>query len=81
MVKCSVTKCHFDYQTFYHSNSKLLVRFSKHGLNNRPFDEQTVLNHLNTELVRHSDAHCTGLPYRPRVENWQRTEADIEWTG
>ena len=51
----------FDYQTFYHLNSELLVRYSRHGLNNGPFDEQIVLYHLNTKLVRYSD------PYRITV--------------
>ena len=48
----------FGYQTFYHSNSELLVRYSRHGFNSGPFDERIVLDHLNTELVRHSDPHC-----------------------
>ena len=39
-------------------NTELLVRYSGHGLNNEPFDEQTNLDHLNTELVRYSDPHC-----------------------
>ena len=45
-------------QTFYHSNSKLLVFFSRHHLNNGPFDKQTVLDHLNTELVCYSNPKC-----------------------
>ena len=45
--------------TFYHSNSKLFVRYSRHGLNNGPFDKRTVLDHLNTKIVRYADAHCT----------------------
>ena len=45
----------FGYQTFYHLNSKLIFCYSRHGLNNEPFDEQTVLDHLNTELVSNSD--------------------------
>ena len=31
--------------------------YSGHGLNNKPFEEQTILDHLNTELVRFSDLH------------------------
>ena len=27
-------------------------------MNNEPFDERTVLDHLNTELVRYLDPHC-----------------------
>ena len=27
-------------------------------MNNGPFDERTVLEHLNTELVCYSDPHC-----------------------
>ena len=46
-------------QTPYDMNDELLVCYSGHGLNNGPFDEQTVLNHLNTGLVRYSDPHCT----------------------
>ena len=42
-------------------NNKLLVRYSGHGLNNEPFDEPTVLDHSNTELVRFSDLHCSKL--------------------
>ena len=51
----------FSYHTFYHLNSEILVCYSRHGLNNRPFDEQTVLDHLKTELVGYSDPHCPGL--------------------
>ena len=36
---------------------KLLVRYSSHDLNNEPFNERTVLEHLNTELVGYSDPH------------------------
>ena len=45
-------------QTTYDLNSKLLVRYSSHDLNNEPFKEQTVLDHLNTEQVCYSDPHC-----------------------
>ena len=47
------------YQTFYHSNRELLVCYSVHCLNNGPFDEQTILDHLNTELVRYSDSNSS----------------------
>ena len=30
-----------------------------HGLNTRPFDDQTSLDHLNTRFVCYSDLHCT----------------------
>ena len=40
-------------------NSEVLVRYSSHDLNNKPFDEQTVLEHSNTEIVHYSDPHCT----------------------
>ena len=40
-------------------NNELLVHYSGHGLNNEPFDNQTVLDHSNTELVCYSDPHCT----------------------
>ena len=26
--------------------------------NNRPFDDRTVFNHLNTGLIRYSNPHC-----------------------
>ena len=39
-----------SYQSFYHSNSQLLVCYSRHGLNNGQFDEPTTLDHLNTNL-------------------------------
>ena len=29
-----------------------------YDLNNEPFDEQTNLEHSNTEIVRYSDPHC-----------------------
>ena len=48
----------FRYQTFYHLNSELLVHCSRHGLNNGPFDKQTVLDHLNSKLVCYSDPYC-----------------------
>ena len=39
-------------------NKELLVRYSSHDLNNKPFKEQTVLDHSNTEIVCYSDPHC-----------------------
>ena len=45
-------------QTPYDLNNELLVCYPGNGLNNQPFDEQTVLDHLKTELVRYSDPHC-----------------------
>ena len=48
----------FGYQTFYHLNSELLVCYLKHGLNNRPFEQQFVLDHLNTKVVHYSDPQC-----------------------
>ena len=35
-----------------------IVRYSSHGLNNEPFNDQTTFDHLNTEQVRYSDPHC-----------------------
>ena len=46
-------------QTPYDLNRELLFHYSSHDLNNKPFNEQTVLDHLNTELVHYSNAHCT----------------------
>ena len=51
----------FSYQTFNHSNGELLVCYSRHTLNNRPFEEQTVLGHINTQLVRYSDPNCSAF--------------------
>ena len=42
----------------YDLNNELLVGYSGHGLNNEPFDEQTVLDHFNTKLVCYSDPQC-----------------------
>ena len=42
-------------------NNELLVRYSGHGLNNEPFGNRTILDHLNNELVRYSDPHCTTI--------------------
>ena len=36
-------------------NSELLVCYSSFNLNNKPYDEQTIFDHSNTELVRYSD--------------------------
>ena len=36
---------------------KLLVSHSRHGLNSKPFEYQTVLHHLNTTPVWYSDPH------------------------
>ena len=44
-----------------HLNSNILVRYSRHGLNNGPFNEWTVLDHLNTKLVCYSDPRCIRL--------------------
>ena len=41
----------FGYKSFYHLNSELLVCYSRHCFNNGPFNEQTVLDNLNTKLV------------------------------
>ena len=40
-------------------NNKLLVNYSSYDLNNEPFEERTILDHSNIELVSHSDPHCT----------------------
>ena len=32
-------------------NNKLLGRYSSHDLNNKLFEEWTILDHLNTKLV------------------------------
>ena len=44
----------------------MVVRYSNHSLNDRPFDDQTVLDYLNTELVRYSDSHFTFIT----LANW-----------
>ena len=43
----------------------LLVCYSNHSLNTKPFDEP-VLDHVNTQLVRYSDPHCI-MNYRNMV--------------
>ena len=42
-------------------NNKLLVPYSSHDLINEPFKERTILDHLNTELIRYSDSQCIRL--------------------
>ena len=70
------------YQTFYHS---------RHGLNNGPFVDWTVLDHLNTELVHSADPHwiedplCTtrahGRMTSYRLTHWWRPLASAcEWS-
>ena len=64
-----------SYQTLYHSNSKILVCYSRHGLNNGPSSKQTVLEHLNTKLVGYSDPHCDEQKIKPwnhRLILWHR---------
>ena len=48
--------------------TKFVCNFG-HGLNNEPFDKQTILDHLNIELVGYSDPHCTRFSsvYRPSI--------------
>ena len=70
MVKSSVTKCHSVTKLLYHLNSKLLVCYSRHGLNSEPFNEQTVLDHLNTKLVYYSDPHCSPVISSPTLDGW-----------
>ena len=42
----------------------IIVCYASHDLNNEPFNNQTVFDHLITKLVFNSDPHCTGLvPY------------------
>ena len=49
----------FGYQTFYYLNSELFGLYSRHGLNNRTFEKQTVTDHLNTKLAYYYlDPHC-----------------------
>ena len=36
-----------------HSNSELFVRYSRDDLNNKPFNERSVLDQLNTKLVHY----------------------------
>ena len=47
--------------TTFDLNSKFLVCYSSHDLIKEQFKEQTILNHLNTELVCYSDLHCMSL--------------------
>ena len=49
--------------TTYDLNNKQLVLFSNHDPNNKPFDERTILDHLNTELVCYSNPHCMKKKY------------------
>ena len=42
-------------------NKKLLVRYSSHDLNNKPFNEQTIFDHLNTKQG-YSDPHHIWIP-------------------
>ena len=39
-------------------NNKLLLRYSSQDLNNEPFNQQTILDHLNTKIVCYSDPYC-----------------------
>ena len=84
-------------QTTYDLNSKLLVRYSSHVLNeellvcyssydlkSKPFEERTILDHLNTELVGYSDPHCTGLvrhSYGPKSSNCKMVGSYHSKTG
>ena len=47
-----------------------------------PFNEQTVLDHLNTKLVRYSDPHCTvgkDAQNSETFENWTFTCLIFKW--
>ena len=46
------------YQTAHDPNNEHLVHYSGHGLNEEPFYERTILDHLNTKLICYSDTHC-----------------------
>ena len=48
----------FKYQTFWTINRLFSVRFSDHHLNTGPFDNWTLIYHLNTRLVSYSDGYC-----------------------
>ena len=39
-------------------NSGEIVCYSDHHLNNRPFDYQSIFDHLNTRQMHYSDPHC-----------------------
>ena len=42
-------------QSTYDLNNEILVRYSIHGLNNTPFNKQTILDQLKIKLVCYSD--------------------------
>ena len=57
MVLSSGTKCYSVMKLFIIPKANYLFCYSRHGLNSRSFNERTVLDHLNTELVFYSDSH------------------------
>ena len=94
MVKKFGNQMPFGYQTFYHLNSKLLVKYSSHGLKRGPFDERTILDHLNTELVHYSDPHFSqelsdyqmvrylnaiGIQWGARIQTDYQTSSVFGW--
>ena len=46
-------------------NNELIVCYSNHDLNNIPFGDQTVFNHLNTKLVLYSVPTVLNYIYKP----------------
>ena len=54
-----IFKAGLDWCFIQYNGDLNRVHYSRHGLKNRPFDEQTVLDYLNTKLVCFSDPHCT----------------------
>ena len=68
LFKPSVTKP--ISQTTYDLHSELLVRYPSHDLNKEPFDERTILDHSNIELVSYSDPHCIWYLDLAKLENY-----------
>ena len=57
-----------------------LVRYSGHGLINEPFDQLTIQDHSNTELVRYSDPHCNTVDPSYSYEGYTDLNAElISW--
>ena len=66
-------------------NNKIFVLYSSHGLNNEPFNDWTVFNHLNTELVCYSDPHFICI-FLPNYHHWiclphSRSPETCTWLG
>ena len=57
----------------------LAIGHGSYDLNNKSLNNQTGLDHLNTELVRYSDLHCILFNYQNVIDRTVGLCFYIQW--